>query len=289
MPSAWERVAGRRCWAQPWPLRVHFPGLGLQGQPRPLSWEPFSCPDVPVGERRAARAPPLWLCALSRLPSRLCQGPHQGTGWWRSHWILGTVSAHTRRHLLHFAGGAVPPLLLPGRGQVAAEQPPALSSWPSSQPVPRGPKPLLCPNTSVPFCAQGGGLGRGGQDLGWDSGTSARGCKGPGATSQGSRVQGGVGESARKLPCFWWQGASESSGLWGLAPLGGDLTSPRLARRLPRLLLPTPARRGGLAGLARGGSPRPGLAAAWRPGPRAAGAAQTQISMAVAKIGRAHV
>lgn len=46
----------------------------------------------------------------------------------------------------------------------------------------QGPQPLLCPNTPVPFCAQGVS-GAGGQDWGGAEGCSARGCEGPGATS----------------------------------------------------------------------------------------------------------
>lgn len=53
--------------------------------------------------------------------------------------------------------------------------------------------------------------------VGW----SARGCKGPGATSQGSGIQGGTGESTCKLPCSWCQGVPLNPWvLWGLAPLG---------------------------------------------------------------------
>lgn len=123
----------------------------------------------------------------------------------------------TPRHLLHFARGRPFPSSLPGarRMQVSNTLRPAPCPPPSSA---QGLSLFSAP-TLLPFLCPGC-VGAGGQDWGGAEGCSARGCEGPGATSRGSGVQGGVGESTRKLPRSRCRGASEPSGLRGLAPLG---------------------------------------------------------------------
>ncbi|KAB1252227.1 hypothetical protein Cadr_000030207 [Camelus dromedarius] len=142
-----------------------------------------------------------------------------------------------------------------GPGQVAAESHP-------------------CPQlfTLLPASAQGAGPGVGPQE-------DLPGGHRAGATSRGSRVQG--------APLLLVSGLLNpppvglGSHRRGKRSFGGDLTSPPRpgACFIYRYSLLPPR---GLAGLAQGGSPRPRLAAARRPGRRAAEAAQTQISMAVA-------
>lgn len=104
---AWGRCggqAGPALHSLPWPRDVGVP-------------EPFSCPEIPVGEGRAARAPPLWLCGLGWLPSFWGSVSSSGD------WVVGSralcLHIHTSaasRHLLHFAGGLAPPLQPPRKG-----------------------------------------------------------------------------------------------------------------------------------------------------------------------------
>lgn len=184
--------------------------------------------------------------------------PHQN-GWGGVTGFLRPVPAHrlcNTQTFATFCKGPAFPLQPPGSPQDAGEQHPAPSSLSSSQQ--RQGLSLFSAPTLLPFLCPGC-VGAGGQDWGGAEGCSARGCEGPGATSRGSGVQGGVGESTRKLPRSRCRGASEPSGLRGLAPLGpagqaGGLwcLSPALQTdgrapgcRLPRLLiLPPPPRAG---------------------------------------------
>lgn len=164
----------------------------MLAQLRALPGEPF----CPLGRRgRGARALPQQLCGLrpaALLPSCVLIG--EGLGG----------SLDSRGLCLHtfcniqFAEGLASPLQPPRKGRTQA-----LRSLSSLQPAPRGPMPLLCPNTSVPLYP--GRVWRGQEGRTWDgaAGWCARGCKGSGATGQGFRVQGVVGESAHKLPGSW--------------------------------------------------------------------------------------
>lgn len=117
---------------------------------------------------------------------------------------------------------------------------------PSAHCPPRSPCPgalcLFSAPTLQPLCAQSVCVeGAEGQDLDGAAGWCARGCKGPGAASQGSRVQGGVGESAHKLPDSWCvcEGSSEPLGLCGWL-LWAEPLLHRPARGLLVAVLPAP-------------------------------------------------
>lgn len=133
---------------------------------------------IPGEQGDATRAPPLSSCvAPGKLPPGRLSVLIRGMGC-GGHWILGGLCLHTllqHPDICYILQGAWPlPSSLLGKGQDAAEQHPCpqhLALLPASA---SGPKPLLCPNTSVPFCAQGG-VGGG---VGCQEGRTGRGAAG---------------------------------------------------------------------------------------------------------------
>lgn len=138
-------------------LYTHSPTLGVPGSLRPLPWEP-SCR---LGRRvRATGPPPLsGFEAQGQLPSSCHQCPHRENGWGGVTRFLAPVPANTDcsniQTLATFCKGLAFPLQPPrnsARMQLSNACSQLIVLLPASA---EGPQPLLCPNSPVPFCAQG--------------------------------------------------------------------------------------------------------------------------------------